>query len=169
MKWMLREGVRMFNHDLRRDFLRATVLGCLMPLIPVRVALAAGEAEDRLTGDLRRAWELLAAGDQEATVKFVDHSLGTFQAEAQDQARAMTGFAAAGKELEFHKVNIAGTLHYIRALAFQRAGKRDEWLTALRKVWTEYPFSRAWDPKGWFWKPGQAAKKEGYIFPAASR
>ncbi len=119
--------------------------------------------EDRLTADLRKAWELLEAGDHDATVAFVETSLGSFEKEAKAQAARMRGFAKKGAELEFHQVNIAGTLGYIKGLARQRGDRTEPALAAFREVWTTYPFAQAWDPQGWFWKPGQAAKKEFYL------
>ena len=124
---------------------------------------AADAGVDPLLAELSRGWELLEAGNQEATVGFVDRSLSAMAGAAKAEARTMTGFAMKGKEFDYPKVNAAGTFSYIRAKAFERAGKRDEWLAALRQVWTDYPFCQAWDPQGWFWKPGQAAKKEGYV------
>jgi Domain of unknown function (DUF4034) len=120
-------------------------------------------APDGLAEDLRRGWELLAAGDQAATLEFAEKSLAALRADADKEASTMPGFAVAGKEWDFPKVNAAGTLSYIRALALQRSGKRTEWLEALSGVCQAYPFCQAWDPQGWFWKPAQAAKKEGYV------
>ena len=108
---------------------------------------AADPPEDKLTADLRRAWELLNGGQHEAAIRFVDGALGTLAGEASKQAAKMNGFAGDGQKYDFHQVNIAGTLCYVRALAFERSGKRDEWLTALRRVWTDYPFCQAWDPQ----------------------
>ena len=124
---------------------------------------AAEAGVDPLIAELSRGWELLEAGNHEATVGFVDRSLAAVAGAAKAEAHTMTGFAPKGKEFDFPKVNAAGTLNYIRAKALERAGKRTEWLAALRQVWTDYPFCQAWDPQGWFWKPGQAAKKEGYV------
>jgi hypothetical protein len=138
-------------------------LSLLMGMACALASEAAAPPEDKLTSDLRRAWELLNASQQEEAVRFVDAALEECGKEAQKEALTMRGFAKPGRELEFHKVNIAGTLGYVRALAFQRSGKRDEWLAALRRVWTDFPFCQAWDPKGWWWKPGEAAKKEGYV------
>ena len=124
---------------------------------------AAEAGVDPLIAELSRGWALLEAGNHEATVGFVDRSLEAMVGVAKAEARTMTGFAQKGKEFDFSKANAAGTLSYIRARALERAGKRTEWLAALRQAWTDYPFCQAWDPQGWFWKPGQAAKKEGYV------
>ena len=129
----------------------------------IQLSPAADPTVDPLMAALGRGWELLEAGNPAATVEFVDQSLAPIAAAAKAEARTMTGFARKGKEFDYPKVNAAGTLGYIRAKALERAGKRNEWLEALRQVWTDYPFCQAWDPQGWFWKPGQAAKKEGYV------
>ncbi len=129
----------------------------------IGLAPAADAGVDPLLAEVSRGWKLLEAGNQDATVEFVDRSLASMAGAAKAEARTMTGFAMAGKEFDHPKVNAAGTLSYLRARALERAGKRNEWLAALRQVWTDYPFCQTWDPQGWFWKPGLAAKKEGYV------
>jgi hypothetical protein len=140
-------------------------LGVLMGIWVMTVAVRgqAGDAADRLAGDLGKAWELLNEGTHEKAVAFVDGVMDTIGDEARAEAGRMKGFAPAGRERDYHRVNVAGTLLYVRALALQRAGRRDDWLAGLDRVWKEYPFAQAWDPQGWYWKPGQAAKKDGYV------
>ena len=37
---------------------------------------------------------------------------------------------------------------------------KDEAKEAYNKVINEYTYGQAWDPKGWFWKPSEAAKEK---------
>ena len=142
---------------------RRAALLCLL-LIPATAGWGQdGDQADRLAGELGKAWDILNGGDAARAVVFVDGVMETIGAEAQAEARRMKGFAPSGRERDYHRVNVAGTLLYVRALGLQRSGQRDAWLEGLKRVWKEYPFAQAWDPQGWYWKPAQAAKKEGYV------
>lgn len=144
-------------------FCRWSIVVCLA-LSPMKASRAdAADQADRLAGELGKAWDILNGGDAARAVVFVDGVMETIGDEAQAEARRMKGFAPSGRERDYHRVNVAGTLLYVRALALQRSGQRDAWLEGLERAWKEYPFCQAWDPQGWYWKPAQAAKKEGYV------
>ncbi len=124
---------------------------------------AASEEDQRLSKALSRCWTLLDAGQYEEVIRFAESTLPDFEKEAKEEAAAMRGFMKKGNENVPHKANVAGTIKYVQARAYGGLKQREPHLATLKEVWTDYPFVQAWNVKGWFYKPGQLAKKETYI------
>jgi len=55
-------------------------------------------------------------------------------------------------------LNDVGTCHYIKARAAAKLGKKEDVAAALAAA-AQYPAARAWDTKGWFWSPAEAAER----------
>lgn len=108
------------------------------------------------------AWDHFNNGRNDAALALVEKSLPEFETQAKEQAAAMRGFDAKGQEWDHGAVNIAGTLWLIRGRIFEKQERTEEALAAYRTAVSEYPFAQAWDPGGWFWHPGEDAKKRAY-------
>ena len=57
-------------------------------------------------------------------------------------------------------LNDVGTCLFIKGEVLLKKGDKKAAKEAFDKVVKEFPFAQCWDPKGWFWKPADAAKKK---------
>ncbi|MGB5624889.1 MAG: hypothetical protein WBM61_04090, partial [Woeseiaceae bacterium] len=58
---------------------------------------------------------------------------------------------------EYWALNDVGTCYFIRGEALTKMKKNSEALAAFKVVRDELYYSQAWDPKGWYWAPADAA------------
>ena len=63
------------------------------------------------------------------------------------------------KIFNFWALNDVGTALYIKGEALRKAGKNKEAREAYKKLVDEFFYAQCWDPKGWFWKPAEAAQQ----------
>jgi len=54
-------------------------------------------------------------------------------------------------------LNDVATCYFIKGRAFEKLGRKDDALKAYQAT-TKFTYARAWDPKGWFWSPAEAAE-----------
>jgi hypothetical protein len=57
-------------------------------------------------------------------------------------------------------INDVGTCMFIKGEMLRRAGKIQEAKEVFTTLVNDYYFSQCWDPKGWFWKPADAAREK---------
>jgi hypothetical protein len=55
-------------------------------------------------------------------------------------------------------LNDVGTCYFILGQALEKSGDKKGALEAYKTVSEKFPDAQCWDPKGWFWKPADAAK-----------
>ena len=60
---------------------------------------------------------------------------------------------------QYWALNDVGTALFILGEAYRNAGQYEEAAQAYKKLINEYFYAQCWDPKGWFWKPAEAAEK----------
>lgn len=115
------------------------------------------EAEDtsehqRPSSDfVRQAWALNAQGDIEALNVLVDECLAIYGEQAKALQEPLTGFPATTQQEEYSVLNDVGTVLFARAEAFMKYGRTEEAIAAFESLIAEYPWAKAWDPRGWFW------------------
>ena len=57
-------------------------------------------------------------------------------------------------------LNDVATSLFIQGEAYRKAKMTDEAKEVYQKLIKEFSFGQCWDPKGWFWKPAEAAKEK---------
>jgi hypothetical protein len=107
-----------------------------------------------LTG---KAWQALAAGDFDKVGVFVGKCRELYAAEAGKQQGGLTDFLPADKAHGVWALNDVGTCCFIEGQAFEKQGRKTEAAAAYKTLTTSYRFAQCWDPKGWFWRPAEAA------------
>jgi tetratricopeptide (TPR) repeat protein len=55
-------------------------------------------------------------------------------------------------------LNDVGTCLFITGQALEKQDKGADALKSYKDLVEKVPFAQCWDPKGWFWKPAEAAK-----------
>jgi len=119
-------------------------------------------------GDLRsvtlasKAWDALDKGDVEAVLAFTNKCVELYGEEAKKMQASLTEYPTGSNQEIFNywALNDVGTCLYIQGEAYRKANMNEEAKEAYKKVVDNYGFSQSWDPKGWFWKPAEAAKEK---------
>jgi tetratricopeptide (TPR) repeat protein len=114
------------------------------------------------------AWKAYQQGQFDEAIRHADKCIDEFFGDARRRQQALTdggakvplGPVTAEQKESVHKngtLNDVATCHYIKGMASAKLGKRDVARSELEKA-TKLPSGRAWDERGWFWSPAEAAQ-----------
>ncbi len=130
----------------------------------VSVSLADEPAEEGLDyGDYTsvtlqvKAWDALGEGEYENAVEFTEKCAELYEDEARKMQASLSAKPATDDVHDYWALNDVGTCYFIRGEALVKLRRNTEALAAYKVVRDELYYSQAWDPKGWFWAPADAA------------
>ncbi len=114
------------------------------------------------------AWEAFQNGKPEVAIKHAEVCIREFRGAAnrrqkeidESKERIPNGRVNEGQKEAIFKngpLNDVATCYYVKARAADKLGRKEEAAKALDEA-VKYPAARAWDPRGWFWSPAQAAE-----------
>jgi hypothetical protein len=111
-----------------------------------------------LTG---QAWKALEANDVDSVNAYVNKVLELYGAKAKEMQDSMTEYAWESKDkiFSYWALNDVGTALFVKGEALKKAGKNKEAKEAYKQLVDDYFYAQCWDPKGWFWKPAEAAQE----------
>ncbi len=109
-----------------------------------------------------KAWEALAEKDLDSVLAYTNKCLELYEEKAKEMQESLTEYPWESKDkiFSYWALNDIGTCLFIRGEAYMNAGKNSEAKEAFKKLVDDYYFSQCWDPKGWFWKPAEAAQQK---------
>lgn len=109
-----------------------------------------------------KAWNALADKNLDAVIAYTGKCLELYEGKAREMQDSLTEYPWESKETIFSHwaLNDVGTCLFIKGEAFKDAGNSEEAKMAYQKLVDEYYYSQCWDPKGWFWKPAEAAQQK---------
>ena len=141
------------------------ILSLLMLLGFVSISMAQEPAAGGLDyGDFAsvtltvKAWGALGEGEYADAVKYTEKCSELYEDEARKMQSSLTAKAPKDKVHDYWALNDVGTSYFIRGEALMKLNKNDEALAAYKVVTDDLYYAQAWDPKGWFWAPADAAK-----------
>ncbi len=127
----------------------------------------AWSAEAYNFGDFRsstlasKSWEALNKGDIEAVLAYTNKGIELYAEEARKMQADLKAYPTVKEEIfKYWALNDVATYYYIQGEAYRRANMKDESKEAFNKLTKDYFYGQTWDPKGWFWKPAEAAKEK---------
>jgi tetratricopeptide (TPR) repeat protein len=141
------------------------ILGCAL-VLAVTVVLATAEGSEINFGDHRsatlttRAWEALERGEPDAALAYIARCIELYEEEAQRMQAERDAFAPPDTAATYWALNDVGTCLFIQGEVLLKQGDRAGARHAFERVVREFGFSQCWDPRGWFWKPAEAAKQK---------
>jgi tetratricopeptide (TPR) repeat protein len=108
-----------------------------------------------------QAWKALGENDVEAVNTYVNKVVELYTVKAKEMQESLSEYPWESKEkiFEYWALNDVGTSLYIKGESLKKAGKSKEAKDAYQKLVDEYFYAQCWDPKGWFWKPAEAAQQ----------
>ena len=109
-----------------------------------------------------RAWDALSKSDLEAVLAYTNKCIELYGQQAKKMQEALTDYPQGTDDQKFSywALNDVATSLFIQAEAYRKANMLEEAKEVYKKLVNEYTYGQAWDPKGWFWKPAEAAKEK---------
>ena len=105
-----------------------------------------------------KAWKASDAGDLASAAGYADKCIEMFGGKAVEQQKALSAPLTVKEEIFAQwALNDVGTCYFIRGQILEKQGKSKEAAAAYKFLVENLPFAQTWDPKGWFWKPADAA------------
>ena len=114
---------------------------------------------ETLTG---KAWGALNQGDIEAVLAYTNKNLELYGEQAKDMQATLSAYPEGSNDdiFAYWALNDVATSLYIQAEAYRKAEMNDEAKEVYSTLIEDYGYGQAWDSKGWFWKPADAAKEK---------
>lgn len=106
---------------------------------------------------IMKSWDAWGSGNYTLTYEFTDEFIGLHQEEALMQAKGLSDFPA--NPDNYQAYNNVATAYFIKAEALRDDGKTEEAIKTYNKVIEDFSFAKGWDPRGWYWKVADTAKK----------
>jgi tetratricopeptide (TPR) repeat protein len=109
-----------------------------------------------------KAWQALGEDDIEAVLAFTNKNIELYAGQAKKMQSSMKGYAQGPDQeiFSYWALNDVATSLFIQGEAYRKVGMKDEALEAYQRIINEFSYGQCWDPKGWFWKPAEAAKEK---------
>lgn len=109
-----------------------------------------------------KAWAALGESDIEAVLAYTTKVIELYGDQAKKMQDSLIGYPEGTNQEIFNywALNDVATCLYIQGEAYRKADMGDEAKEVYQKLIDEYNFGQCWDPKGWFWKPAEAAKEK---------
>ncbi len=108
-----------------------------------------------------KAWNALEANKVDEVTAYVGKVVDLYASKAKGMQDSLKEYPWESKDkiFEYWALNDVGTALYIQGEALRRTGKSAEAKQAYQKLVDQYYYAQCWDPKGWFWKPAEAAQQ----------
>lgn len=109
-----------------------------------------------------KAWEALTNNDIEAVLAYTNKCIELYGEQAKKMQSSLTDYATGDNKVIFSywALNDVATCLFIQGEAYRKAKMMDEAKEVFQKLIDEYTYGQCWDPKGWFWKPAEAAQEK---------
>ncbi|HPO91178.1 MAG TPA: hypothetical protein P5270_02180 [Victivallales bacterium] len=148
-----------FVKKITRTLIGAFAIGILtLPL------LAEPDYGDHSSSTLTtKAWNAMAQQQYDDALAYIAKCEELYGAEAKKMQASLTNYAPNDPKEETTKLwalNDVGTCMFIKGEVLLKKGDKKGALEAFNKLVKEYKYAQCWDPKGWFWKPAEAAKQK---------
>ena len=130
------------------------------------------EFGDRTSATLAgKAWEALGKDDIEAVLAYTNKCLELYGEAAKKMQSSLTDYQTGKKEdiFKYWALNDVATCLFIQGEAYRKANMMDEAKEVFQKLVSEYTYGQCWDPKGWFWKPAEAAQEKLAMIESGSK
>ena len=116
----------------------------------------------RSTTLVTKAWGALEQNDIESVLAYTNKCVEMYGEQARKMQADLKDYPTGKNEdiFKYWAINDVATGYYIQGEAYRKANMKEESKEAFNKLIKDYSYGQAWDPKGWFWKPAEAAKEK---------
>jgi Domain of unknown function (DUF4034) len=107
---------------------------------------------------VEQAWGLMASGQHEACVKFVDEEFAKLEPAAREQEATLRCFPAMSDSYKWHELDGAGNLLRVKQESLLRRGMTDEAMAVREKMFREFTYFQSWRAFPEKWHPARDAR-----------
>ena len=111
------------------------------------------------SGFVQKSWEAHGKSDIENTFKITQSCIDIFGKQADEIESTLSDFPKAADVSAFSVLNDVATCYFIQAESLMRQGRLQEAKDKFNQIISKYPYSQAWDPRGWFWKIADTSRE----------
>ena len=104
-----------------------------------------------------KGWEALEERKYEDAVKVTERCTELYEGKAREMQAGLEAKPSADVANDYWALNDVGTCYFIQGEALTELRQYDAALAAYKVVMDELYYAQAWDLKGWFWSPADAA------------
>ena len=117
-----------------------------------------------------KAWGALNEGDLEAVLAYTNKCLELYADAAKKMQNSLNEYPEGSNDqiFSYWALNDVATSLFIQGEAYRKAEMQDEALAAYKRAVDEFTYGQAWDTKGWFWKPAEAAREKVAMIESGS-
>ncbi len=106
-----------------------------------------------------KAWEGLDKKDYRQVEVYAQKCIYLYEKQAKSQKASLNDFAKDSFIPYYWSLNNVGTCYFILGEAHLAQKRYDDAKKMYQEVLDNYPYSRCWDLRGWFWKVSEVAKE----------
>ncbi len=145
-----------------KKFLFAVILPVFLTINIASQTFAYDFGDMRSSSLTSKAWGALNENDLEAVLAYCNKSIELYSDKAKEMQIELKSYPTGTNSeiFAYWALNDIATCWFIKGEAFRRANKKDEAKAAFDELIQNYKFGQCWDPKGWFWKPAEAAQEK---------
>jgi hypothetical protein len=145
------------------SFVITTALAITLALVAAASANAAPDFGDHRSETLTtKAWDAYGSRNFDDALAYSGKTVELYEVEAKAMQAALKELPRRESKEDTAKrwaLNDVGTSLFIKGEILLKQGNKKAAKEAFDMLVKEFPFAQCWDPKGWFWKPADAAKK----------
>lgn len=143
-----------------RAFVLSAFIGMLSPVMAQDAAPALDFGDFSSAAITNKAWGANEAKNFAAADAYTQKCIEMFKSQAIEQQKALTAPLTEKEEIFAQwALNDVGTCYFIRGQILEKQGKAKEAIESYKFLVENLPYAQTWDPKGWFWKPANAASE----------
>ncbi|PIQ89312.1 MAG: hypothetical protein COV72_03730 [Candidatus Omnitrophica bacterium CG11_big_fil_rev_8_21_14_0_20_42_13] len=151
----LKSRYQSLNHLFYRWLLVVGFLSAICHL-PSAICYAQGLSSKQL---VIKAREAQAKKDYDAVFKYTAECINSFKDQAKKQHAELSSQAQqSGKEEKYQILNDVATSYFIQGEVYFEQEKFEEAKKTFNIIIAEYPYSHAWDPRGWFYSLAEKSR-----------
>jgi len=106
-----------------------------------------------------KAWSALGRKDWNGAIAHADRAIRTWGTQAKQTNSRLRGYAPAKDAKKYSNLNEVGTCLMLKGDALRQKGDVKGAIATYELLLRDYQYAQVWDPKGWFWKPAESARK----------
>ena len=107
-----------------------------------------------------KSWEALNKKDEQALLAYTSRCIELYTEEAQNQQAKLSDFAPAGSEAVYESLNNVAVCYFMLGEFYKHKKDWEESREYYKQAADKFYFSQYWDPRGWWWKPGNISAGE---------
>jgi len=107
-----------------------------------------------------KIWEAMGRKNWDAAIAQANRVIRIWGPQARRTNDQLKGYAPAKDAKKYGNLNEVGVSLLLKGDALSRKGDKVAAKVAYQTLLNQYPYAQVWDPKGWFWKPAEEARKK---------